>query len=157
MTIGNTNRAITAILNDVNVLTPGNDLTGAEFRRIRTLKKFLDGETTADPNVQWPVELWYIDRKALENRELVQFELASKFDLPGQQVPRRQLIANVCQWKYRSAECTYSGTNYWDANDVAKTSASEDKCGKRLSSCKLRFGENNQLPFGSFPSAGRLK
>ncbi len=157
LTMANTNRAITAILNDVNVLTPGNDLTGAEFRRIRTLKKFLDGETTADPNAQWPLEIWYIDRKALENREMVEFELASKFDLAGQKVPRRQLIANVCQWGYRSTECSYQGSAYWNANDVAVSSASEDKCGKRISSCKLRFGSNGELPYGSFPSAGRLK
>jgi hypothetical protein len=29
-----------------------------------------------------------------------------------------------------------------------------DVCGKRISSCKKRFGEFNDLPFGSFPSAG---
>jgi hypothetical protein len=29
-----------------------------------------------------------------------------------------------------------------------------DVCGKRISSCRKRFGEFNDLPFGSFPSAG---
>ena len=32
----------------------------------------------------------------------------------------------------------------------------EDTCGKRLSSCHRRFGDDaNGLPFGSFPSLGR--
>jgi hypothetical protein len=35
----------------VNAETAGNDLGGATVRRIRTLKKFLDGEANADPNV----------------------------------------------------------------------------------------------------------
>jgi phage-related protein len=30
----------------------------------------------------------------------------------------------------------------------------DDVCGKRLTSCKARFGENFELPFGSFPSLG---
>jgi len=30
----------------------------------------------------------------------------------------------------------------------------EDVCGKRIASCKKRFGEYAELPFGSFPSGG---
>jgi len=30
----------------------------------------------------------------------------------------------------------------------------EDVCGKRITSCKKRFGEYAELPFGSFPSVG---
>jgi len=30
----------------------------------------------------------------------------------------------------------------------------QDVCGKRVSSCKARFGANNEIPFGSFPSVG---
>jgi hypothetical protein len=32
--------------------------------------------------------------------------------------------------------------------------ALQDICGKRVSSCKARFGANNEIPFGSFPSVG---
>lgn len=31
-----------------------------------------------------------------------------------------------------------------------------DVCGKRLSSCRLRFGDNTDLPFGSFPGVGQF-
>ena len=68
--------------------------------------------------------------------------------------PKRQCIQNICQWVYRSTECGYTGTNYWTANDEAVTSASSDRCGKRLSSCKLRFGATAELPYGSFPGIG---
>ena len=82
------------------------------------------------------------------------FELASKFDLAGQKIPSRQVVANVCQWKYRSSECSYTGSNYFDVNGNSVSTLAEDVCGKRVESCKLRFGNNGQLPFGSFPGAG---
>jgi len=157
LTIANTDGIMSALLLDVNAVTPHNDLTGAEVRRIRTLKRYLDGETTADSNAQWPVEIWYIDRKATENRDVVSFELASKFDLAGHFIPKRQLIANVCQWAYRSSECGYTGSNYWDVDNRPTGSTATDRCGKTVKSCKLRFGENGELPFGSFPSAGKVR
>jgi len=155
LVISNLDNAITALLIVVNTTTQGNDLTGAEVRRIKTLKKFLDGESAADPNAQWPMEIWYIDRKAAETRAAVEFELASEMDKPGIKIPKRQLIGNICQWAYRSGECSYSGSNYWDVDDNPESSLANDRCGKRVDSCKLRFGDNNPLPFGSFPAAGR--
>ena len=190
LTVSNLDSNITAILLLVNATTLGNDLGGAEVRRIRTLAKYLDdvnfftpksaitqsgdflitqggdGFTffdvntpsgLADPNARFPDESWFVDRKASETRDAVTFELASKFDLAGQKIPRRQIIANTCQWRYRSSECSYTGTAYFDANGNPVSTLAEDVCGKRLASCKLRFGENGLLPFGSFPGAGLTK
>lgn len=154
LTVANLDGTVTTLLLLVNITTAGNDLGGATVKRIRTLKKYLDGETGADPHAKFPDEIWYVDRKVSENRDAVSFELASKFDLAGVMLPKRQIIANICQWKYRSTECGYTGSNYWDVNDNTVGALAEDRCGKRLSSCKLRFGETAELPFGSFPSAG---
>lgn len=157
LSISNLDGTMTTLLLLVNATTAGNDLGGAEVRRIRTLKKYLDGESTADPNAQWPQERWFVDRKSSESRDQVTFELASKFDLAGQKIPKRQVIANVCQWKYRSSECSYAGSNYFDVNGNTVSTLAEDVCGKRVSSCKLRFGDTAELPFGSFPGAGLTK
>ena len=157
LTISNLDGTMTTLLLLVNATTAGNDLGGAEVRRIRTLKKFLDGESTADPNAKFPDERWYVDRKANESRDEVTFELASKFDLAGQKLPKRQIIANVCQWVYRSSECSYTGTDYYDVNGNEVSTEAADVCGKRVESCKLRFGNTAQLPFGSFPGAGLIK
>ena len=154
LTISNLDGTMTTLLLLVNATTAGNDLGGAEVRRIRTLKKFLDGESTADPNAKFPDERWYVDRKANESRDSVTFELASKFDLAGQKLPKRQIVANVCQWVYRSSECSYTGSNYFDVNGNTVSTLAADVCGKRVASCKLRFGNNGELPFGSFPGAG---
>jgi lambda family phage minor tail protein L len=154
LTISNLDGTMTTLLLLVNATTAGNDLGGAEVRRIRTLKKFLDGESTADPNAKFPDERWYVDRKANESRDSVTFELASKFDLAGQKLPKRQIVANVCQWVYRSSECSYTGSNYFDVNGNTVSTLAADVCGKRVESCKLRFGNTAELPFGSFPGAG---
>jgi lambda family phage minor tail protein L len=157
LTVNNLAGTITALLLVVNATTAGNDLGGAKVKRIRTLKKFLDGQGTADPYATFPEEIWFVDRKTKEDRNEVAFELASKFDQPGQKLPKRQLIANICQWEYRSSECSYTGSNYFDVNDSSVGSLAADRCGKRLSSCKKRFGENGELPFGSYPSVGLTK
>ena len=154
LTISNLDGVMTTLLLLVNATTAGNDLGGATVKRIRTLKKYLDGEAAADPHAKFPDEVWYVDRKANESRDSVSFELASKFDLAGVMIPKRQIIANICQWRYRSTECGYTGSNYWNINDQSVGTLAEDKCGKRLSSCKLRFGATAELPFGSFPGAG---
>jgi len=154
LTVANLGGEISALLLLANAVTPGNDLGGAKVTRIRTLKKFLDGESSADPHAKFPDEIWYVDRKSAETRDVVQWELASKFDMAGMMIPKRQLIANVCQWQYRSAECGYTGSNYWNASDQSVSNLAQDVCGKRLSSCKLRFGATAELPFGSFPGAG---
>lgn len=154
LSISNLDNTMTTLLLLVNATTAGNDLGGAEVRRIRTLKKYLDGESAADPNARFPEERWFVDRKASESRDEVTFELSSKFDLAGQKIPKRQVIANVCQWKYRSSECSYTGSNYFDVNGNSVSTLAEDVCGKRVASCKLRFGDTAELPFGSFPGAG---
>ena len=90
LTISNALGTITAILLNVNQVTTGNDLTGATVTRIRTLARYLDsinfpGNTnplgTPDPTAEFPQEIYKIDRKSAENREVVTFELAAVFDL----------------------------------------------------------------------------
>ena len=117
LAVSNIGSSITELLLQVNLITAGNDLGGAKVIRIRTLKKYLDGQPAADPHAKFPDEIWYVDRKSNENRAVVEFELASKFDLVGVMLPRRQIIANVCQWVYRGGECGYTGPPVADAND----------------------------------------
>lgn len=135
------------------------DLLGARVIRKRTLVKFLDaanfaaGNQYADPTAAFPDDIFVIDRKVTENRDMVEFELTTSFDLVGVQLPRRQIIANVCTWKYRGPECGYTGTAYFDVNDQPVSTAALDICGKRVSSCKCRFGQTAELPYGGFPGA----
>lgn len=133
--VANLLSSITALMIAVNETTTGNDLTGAKFVRIRTLSRFLDDENFTDnqnpygppdPDAEAPQEIYYVDRKTAENRDVVEFELASAFDLAGVRAPKRQCIANICQWQYRGPECGYTGTNYFDENDTPLNTVAAD-------------------------------
>tara|TARA_R100000329_G_scaffold20767_1_gene20330 strand:+ start:142 stop:738 length:597 start_codon:yes stop_codon:yes gene_type:complete len=105
LTISNALGSISAILNLVNTATvagavnTGNDLTGATVTRIRTMARFLDAVNfpgnsnplgTPDPTAEFKREIYLVDRKATENREVVEFELAAPSDLAGVRLPKRQ-------------------------------------------------------------------
>jgi lambda family phage minor tail protein L len=161
--IANVLGTVTTVLQAVNAITPGNDLIGAKVIRKRTLARYLDAVNfpsnvnpygTPDPAAELPEEIYYISRKVAENRDLVELEMAAAFDLQGVRAPKRQCIANICQWVYRSAECSYTGTAYFNDNDQPVGTLALDVCGKRVSSCKARFGATAALPFGSFPGIG---
>jgi lambda family phage minor tail protein L len=158
MRVSNIFGTITAIL-----LSLPDGLLGAKVTRIRTLARYIDAVNfpggvnplgTPDPTAEFPREIYYVDRKSTETRDVVEFELAAIFDLAGIRAPKRQCIANICQWVYRSAECSYTGSSYFDENDNPVGTLGADVCGKRLSSCKKRFGQFGILPFGSYPGIG---
>ena len=134
-----------------------DDLVGAVVTRKRTLGKYLDGQPEADPDEEFPPEIWYIEQKYAETSEYVDFELASSLTFDGIQIPKRQIIANYCPWRYRCAECGYIGPPVATQYDVITTDAAQDQCGKRLQSCQLRFGEDDPLPFGGFPASGLVR
>jgi phage-related protein len=113
----------------------------------------ISGPYVPDPTAEFPREIYFVDRKSAENRDVVEFELASAFDMAGIRAPKRQCITR-CQWVYRSAECSYTGTNYFNKDDVSVPNASQDVCGKRINSCTVRFGQGAALPHGGFPGIG---
>jgi lambda family phage minor tail protein L len=140
------------------------DLVGTKITRKRTLKRYLDAvnfeggvNASADPTAQFNDDIFYIDRKSIETRDVVEFELSSSMDLAGVNLPRRQIIQNLCPWRYRGSECGYTDDTYFKSDDTSTEVESEDVCGKRLTSCKARFGETSPLPFGGFPGAGLFR
>lgn len=171
--ISNIDGVISSVLLSVSAATNGGDILGAQFIRIRTLARFLDagnfeGGTnpfgTPDPTCELPRETYYVDRKSAETGQVVEFELASAADLAGVSLPKGMVVNNLCQWRYRrwtgsgfdysGVDCPYTGSSYFNESDTSVGSAAQDVCGKQLSSCKARFGENGVLPFGAFPAAG---
>ena len=154
---------VSNIMGTITAIMLTTPLEGAKVTRIRTMARYLDAVNfpggvnpfgTPDPTALLPSEIYYVDRKSAETRDVVEFELAAAFDLASVRAPKRQCLANICQWEYRSSECSYTGSNYFDENDGSVPTLAQDVCGKRLSSCKARFGVTAALPFGSFPSIG---
>lgn len=142
-----------------NLIYNYNNLIGAKLTRKRTLEQFLDGQPQADPSAYFPDDIWYVERKTLEttfgDKPVIEWELSSILDLEGKTFPGRIISQSICLWRYRSSECNYAGGAVADANDNATNNLAQDVCGKRVASCKLRFGANATLPFGGFPGAHR--
>lgn len=134
------------------------DALGAKVTRKRTLGKYLDainfpdGNPYADPNTHYPDEIFFVARKALENSAMIEMELSVAFDVNNVMLPRRQVIAGVCQWKYRSPECSYTGPPVQDIYGLPTTNPAQDQCRKTLAACKARFG-NGILKSSTFPAS----
>ena len=90
---------VTDFLLVVNATTPHNDLMDAKLTRITTLASELDAANfssgsnpfgTPSSN-ELPQEIFFIDRKVLESRDVVQFELVGALDQQNVKLPRRQV------------------------------------------------------------------
>ena len=100
LSVSNILGTITALMATANATTPFNDLQGAKFIRHRTMAQFLDAANfpsnqnpfgTPSSSTELPQEIYFIDRKVVENREIVQFELASVLDLNNIRCPKLQV------------------------------------------------------------------
>lgn len=157
------NMRISNILNIVStIITQLDDILGAKVTRISTFAKFLDAvnfPSGTNSNAQFATftnQVYYIERKVLENLEYIEFELSAPWDIHNERIPNRQIIQNTCIWVYRGAECGYAGP---DVADIRNNYVSSplydgfDACAKDLTGCKFRF--TDILPFGGFPGANK--
>lgn len=111
--LGNVGGAISALV------IAFDDLIGARLTRKRTFRKFLDGMTGANPTAGYPDDVFVIERKVSEQRPLVEFELTTGIDVDDVLLPKRAIMANLCAWQYRGAECSFAGDRcVADINDA---------------------------------------
>lgn len=118
---------------------------------------------------EFPSGRYILDRVAAENQIIVQFELASPFDIQGLKVPNRYIIGKYCPWEYKGvvdgsvkSGCSWEndGGPYFDIDNNSTPNASEDVCGKTIQSCKARFHNTDDsipLPFGGFPGSRKFR
>jgi lambda family phage minor tail protein L len=109
-----------SILKD-RIFELGGDLVGAKVTRIRTFAKFLDAENYydniapqgffPDPNAEFARDVYFIDRKSAENKNILEFELASILDIEGVKLPGRFVLSNTCPFQYRGEGCLYEYNN----------------------------------------------
>ena len=95
-------------LNNVNLVTPHNDLVNAKLTRKMPLASALDNDNFAPIGNNAPVnpfgtpssdrlrdEIFIIDRKSIENRQIVEFELTAAHDLQNRQIPQRVVTRDL--------------------------------------------------------------
>ena len=137
----------TSPLQEIGTITVDEDIprfTGTDRTFIIT------GNTDADPGIQFADELYIINRKINENPQFIQFELASPIDLPDVVVPKRKIYSDHCQWRYRGAECGYTGGDVATANDIP--------INNRMGRPDYRFDNYGQfLLHSSVPISNRIR
>lgn len=145
-----------------------HDLIGAKVTRMRTFETFLDGGDNEDPNAIVSYDIFTVAQKTKQNNVFIEWKLQAAMDQEGKQLPPRQVLPNVCGWRYREYDpesddfitsairpCPYSGNNYFDINGNP-TDKAGDNCGLTLQDCIRRFGIGSTLPYGGFPGVGRV-
>jgi len=142
-------------------------LVGAEVVRILTLRRFLDDGETPDPAAYITREKYVVAQKTSHNAVAIAFKLASRMDVEGTQLPRRQILRDVCTHTYRAfdpatgsfdysrASCPYVGAADFDTANKP-TDDAHDQCSRNLGGCQLRF-PGQVLPARFFPGVGKVK
>ena len=101
------------------IVLMNHDFHGCKVTRKRTFVKFLDNDNfpsganpsgMADPEASLPDDIFYINKKAAETRESIEFELTSMLEMEGVRFPAREMLADHCSFRYRGMGCQYSGT-----------------------------------------------
>lgn len=145
-----------------------DDLQGGILRRIRTYSRYLNDGEEPDSNVHLPIDVYQLSLKTKHTTETIGWDCSALMDQEGVQLPGRQIIRDYCDHVYRRWDpnagafdyayvtCPYAGNAYYDENDQP-VAAALDRCSKRLTGCRLRFGENGVLPTRAFPGVARLK
>lgn len=113
-----------------------DDFTGAKLKRLRTFRRHLDDGSDPDGTAMFQADVFSVDRKESENKLEFQFALGSSLDVFGMLFPGRKCLSR-CQWRYKSAECGYSG--------------GLPTCKHTPEDCEIHFGAGNPLPYGGFP------
>jgi len=102
------------------------DIIGLKILRRRTFLKYLDAvnfksnggiinddnfQIDPDNNAELAADIYYIDRKLKENKNILEYELSSILDLENIKLPLRTLYSTSCSFDYRGEGCEYSETN----------------------------------------------
>lgn len=161
LTVANIDSSITALCLAYDDMLQAKITIHDTFAHYLDARNFPEGNATADP-LQVRKCVFYIDGKNNELAgESVEFILTSPMDLQGLMIPTRQLHS-LCTWcirnKYRSGDgCDYAGASYFDLNNNPVDDPSLDACNGTLTACRMRFGENEELPFGGFPGTSLIR
>lgn len=144
------------------------DLIGAKVTRLRTYRQFLDDQPMADVDAYFTPDIYIVDQKTAHDKTKIEWTLSAAMDQQGRQIPGRQVLRDLCLWRYRfwntetnsfdytKVQCPYTGATSYDIDGNVVDSPGDD-CARTITACKLRFGAKNVLPYGGFPGVARVR
>ena len=140
------------------------DIINAKVTRRRTFAKYLDVINfnissqhppegyEPDPYAELPKDIYFIERKTTENKNILTYELSSILDLEGVKIPKRVIVSDKCVWQYRGIGCWYQDRSTDDLDGV------EGEVVPLLNKAELNYLDggdtgNKGLPKGAPPVA----
>jgi len=119
------------------IVHSNSDFAGCKVTRKRTFARFIDDDNflnrginedgknplgEADPNSHFQDDVFFINRKTVENSFFLEWELVSALEWEDAAIPARIMLSNYCPWKYRSeVGCRYKGFPIEDSNETSLT------------------------------------
>lgn len=118
-------------------------LARVKVTRIRTYRKHLADGSDPDATAKFSEEVFFVDRKAAENKIWFEVHLGSSLDVDGVQLPFRKVLPR-CQATFKDGvNCPYTG--------------SDTSCAKTPTACAAKFGAGAALPYLGFPAVERAR
>ena len=102
------------------------DIIGLQVTRRRTFLKYLDAinfksnggiinddlfQIDSDPLAELPPDVFFIERKLRESKNILEYEMSSILDLENIKLPFRTMYSQSCSFEYRGEGCNYGGTS----------------------------------------------
>lgn len=148
LTIANVDNLISGILRNYS------DLRSSAFIRIKIFLKNLDQvnfENSINPfGIPQPLnyiskEKYLISQKILENKNIIQFELITPFDLQTLQTATRSIYGRYCYWQYRGSGCNYQGDLICQENDKNFSVSPSRERGQFIRDVDYKFINNSVI------------
>lgn len=143
-----------------------DNVAGGTVERLITLAQECAPPIGTDGGSSFPPETWQIDRLESRDELVMQLALRPAANLQDEILPKRVVLRDICQHRYRrwddvaqafdyqDATCPYVGKSYFTLAGTKTDDAASDSCSLRLhSGCKKRFARD--LPFFGFPGLAR--
>jgi len=140
-------------------------LVGATVNRIKTFHDF-ENSSGADilTSTYSRIERYFVEKVVKRTKKELILELSPSLGLLDKNVVDRKVSSGLCSLRYRVPDtandntffntelkdggCPYRDTsNYFTRTDDTTTDHTLDYCNKTITSCNLRFGNGNALPW----------
>lgn len=146
-----------------------DDIIGAKFTRIRTFLKYLNSSNfqegyniyatnTGIYEIELPKDIYYIDRKTIENASIVEYQLNTILDLENLTFPGRTIYSKKCPFQYRGEGCCYEYNSRLTSlhSGIYADTVNPDFNVKGLLTAPPVATENNQLFIGGIFPTGQI-
>jgi len=146
-----------------------DDMIGAKFTRIRTFLKYLNSSNfqegyniyatnTGIYEIELPKDIYYIDRKTIENASIVEYQLNTILDLENLTFPGRTIYSKKCPFQYRGEGCCYEYNSRLTSlhSGIYADTVNPNFNVKGLLTAPPVATENNQLFIGGIFPTGQI-